>query len=344
MPQEYEPVTAEEAVELYLTEREENGAASSTITTHDSRLSFFVEWFADETEYDYLWELSGLDFRRYRTWRFAEREHDYSVDTVRGQLGTLRKFIRWCVSVDAVPDELPSKIQSPDKSNGQRSNVIEHDRFEKILDHVRQYQYASLRHALLRFLWMSMARVSGAHSLDLEHVDLDRGYAEFEYKPDEGTTLKNREAGERTITIDDRTCEVLRDYLEHTRPDDVVDEYGREPFFVAPNGSTRAHTTLLRNRVYAVTRPCVIGGCPHETNPDECDAAASMNAAHECPSSESTHAIRRGSISWHLREEVPKPIVSDRADVGKDTLDEHYSTLSEREKADVRSDYLPDSL
>jgi hypothetical protein len=45
-----------------------------------------------------------------------------------------------------------------------------------------------------------------------------------------------------------------------------------------------------------------------------------------------------------LARGTPKQIIIDRADVGVDTLEEFYSTLTEREKADVRKDYLPDGL
>jgi hypothetical protein len=69
-----------------------------------------------------------------------------------------------------------------------------------------------------------------------------------------------------------------------------------------------------------------------------------MNDASKCPSSESSHAIRRGSISWALREETAKPVVSDRADVSPEIIDQNYSTLSDREKADVRASQLPDEL
>lgn len=328
---------------MYIQSRREDGAAHNTVKTHRSRLNYFVDWFQSETDYEHVRELSGLDTRRFRTWRF---DGDYSPDSIRGQLHTLTKFLRFCVAIDAVDEGLPEKVQVPRKSNGQRSNEIDHDRAEAMLEHLDRYDYASLTHALVRFLWFSMARVSGAHSLDLDDLDLTHGYAEIRYRPSEGTTLKNGEDSERDITLDDRTCRILEDYIEHTRPD-VTDEYGREPLFVVPQGSGRPHTTSLRGRVYAASQPCSIGwDCPEGRDSESCAAARNLNRAHECPvdGSESTHAIRRGSISWHLRQDTPKQIVSERADVGVKTLEEHYSTLTEREKADVREEYLPDSL
>lgn len=45
---------------------------------------------------------------------------------------------------------------------------------------------------------------------------------------------------------------------------------------------------------------------------------------------------------WLLREDVPKPVVSDRADVEVRVLDNHYDERSEIEKMEVRAEYIPD--
>jgi hypothetical protein len=45
-----------------------------------------------------------------------------------------------------------------------------------------------------------------------------------------------------------------------------------------------------------------------------------------------------------LCRETGKQVVLDRADVEPDTIDEHYNTLSESEKAEVRRSELPDEL
>jgi len=53
-----------------------------------------------------------------------------------------------------------------------------------------------------------------------------------------------------------------------------------------------------------------------------------------------THAIRHGEITHWLQSDVPKPAVSDRADVQSDTLDKHYDQRTERQKAEQRRKYL----
>lgn len=167
--------------------------------------------------------------------------------------------------------------------------------------------------------------------------DLEQSYTEFSHDPSEDTPLKNDEGSERTTHLRPRTCQILADYINENCVD-AVDGHGREPLFTVAGCDGRPHVNPFRNRVCAVTRPCKHGqDCPYDRDPDECEATASMNEASKCPSSESTHAIRRGPISWALRNETPKPVVSDRADVSPEIIDRNYSTLTDREHADVRS-------
>lgn len=63
-------------------------------------------------------------------------------------------------------------------------------------------------------------------------------------------------------------------------------------------------------------------------------------AAFDCPSSVSPHALRRGGITHHLNSDVPKDVVSDRANVTPSVLNEHYDRRSQREKMEQRRGYL----
>lgn len=326
------------ALELYLDDKRKT-AAESTIQSHSDRLSHFVEWFGEETEYDYLHELDGMDIRKWRVWRFDAEHADAYIKAVQD---SLRVFLRFCRDVEAVDPSLPEKVSSPEGGQ-QRSAEIPADRATAILEYLDRYQYASVNHALFHTLWYCLLRVGGARAIDLGDIDWQNDRIQLCHRPSEGTPLKNEYDSEREIAIRPTTREILKDYVEQNR-NDVTDEHGRKPLFVAPEGDGRPHQNTLRNYIYSLTRPCLHRECPHETTPDECDATRRKNWACECPSSESTHAIRRGSISWHLREEVGKQVVSDRADVEPDTLEAHYSTLTEAEKAEVRRSELPDEL
>jgi hypothetical protein len=54
----------------------------------------------------------------------------------------------------------------------------------------------------------------------------------------------------------------------------------------------------------------------------------------------SPHAIRRGSITHFLTEDVPTEVVSDRMNVSRDVLEQHYDRRSEEVKLEQRRGYL----
>ena len=175
------------------------------------------------------------------------------------------------------------------------------------------YEYASIRHYYLQWLWHAGLRLGGAHALDLKDVHLDDLYLEIRRRPDDGTTLKNGEDGERLVNISQKTALIIEDYIENSRRD-TEDDYGRRPLITSRYG--RRSKTNLRDNIYKLSRPCVY--------------------ANECP-----HAFRRGSITFYLREDTPKHLVSDRRVVNQDTLDKHYDTRSDEERMRQRRDYLP---
>lgn len=94
--------------------------------------------------------------------------------------------------------------------------------------------------------------------------------------------------------------------------------------------------------LYQWTRPCMIGECPHEKDPETCEYMDRDNASG-CPSSRSPHGVRRGSITSHLRDGTPEEIVSDRMNVSGDVLDQHYDQRTEREKMEVRREFIKDA-
>jgi hypothetical protein len=104
--------------------------------------------------------------------------------------------------------------------------------------------------------------------------------------------------------------------------EDVKDKHGRDPLFTTSNG--RVSMTTIRRDFYKLTRPCEFDStCPHERDPDRCEATAAGKAS-QCPSSFSTHPLRKWSIMHQLDEGVPKELLSDRVDVSVPVLDKHY--------------------
>jgi len=86
--------------------------------------------------------------------------------------------------------------------------------------------------------------------------------------------------------------------------------------------------------VYHVTRPRYYGeSCC-------CDEQYSYSYASKCGLSRSPHCLRNGSLTHLLKNDVPKQVVSDRADVSPDVLDKHYNKMTEEEKMEQRREYL----
>jgi site-specific recombinase XerD len=96
-----ELIDPETAVELYLADREAE-VAKATLYSHSSRLGHFVRW-CDEEDIDNLNELSGRSLHEYRLWR--RREGDLAPATEKTQMDTLRVFVKWFESIDAVGSE-----------------------------------------------------------------------------------------------------------------------------------------------------------------------------------------------------------------------------------------------
>lgn len=120
----------------------------------------------------------------------------------------------------------------------------------------------------------------------------------------------------------------MEEYIEHSRHA-VADEYDREPLLTT--ASSRMRRTTLRRVVYHTTAPCFRG--------EPCTDCRD-GSDHEYGDAVSPHAIRRGSITHFLTNDVPIEIVGDRMNVSRDVLSEHYDQRSESVKVEQRRQYL----
>ena len=102
-----EPIEPREALNFSLTEKE-TGCADSTVYAHKSRLSHSLRW-CDEEAIDNLNILTRRKLHKYRPWRIEDG--DLSKPSIKTQMGTLRVFVRWLESIDAL-----SKTSRPKSS------------------------------------------------------------------------------------------------------------------------------------------------------------------------------------------------------------------------------------
>ena len=183
-------------------------------------------------------------------------------------------------------------------------------------------------------------RQSTLHAFDLDDYDAEERYIAAVNREETGTRLKNGYDGEREISISKDAARAIDGYIEANR-NSVTDEHGREPLLTTRNG--RLQKSTIRQYVYAWSRPCAIGReCPHDRDPDDCEAANNEARAARCPSSVTPHPIRRGYITQLLRAGVPVEVVSDRCNVSPTIIDQHYDVRSKEDKMKQRQEALDD--
>jgi site-specific recombinase XerD len=311
----------------------QNEWAQKTINNYRYRLDKFLSW-CEEEEVENLNHLTGRDLHRYRSWR----SRDVKTVTLVGELRTLQTFLQFCDSVDAVEEGLRERVLIPDVTDEEEAKDIhlKPERAEEILDYLNQFEYASRNHVIVAILWHTGIRQGTLRALDVGDFDTGEPCLEIRHRPNSETPLKNGEAAERSIHVGDHYRAVISDYIDHNRHD-VVDDFGRDPLITSSQG--RLSEGALRTTIYRLTQPCEYGECPHDKEPTECEYR-NYDRVSECPSSLSSHPIRRGSITAALREGTPQEVVSDRMDVSADVLEKHYDERNEREKMRIRRELL----
>ncbi|WP_435098440.1 tyrosine-type recombinase/integrase [Halarchaeum sp. P4] len=341
-----QPLSPNEARRLYLDARKHE-LTEDTLEGQDYRLRAFVAW-CEEQDLENLNDLTGRDLYTYRVWR---REGGYSGEelrnvTLRGDLATIRAFLRFCGEIDAVPEELFTQVPLPQVNHGQdvSETTLDPDRATSILDYLSRYHYASRNHVVMLVLWNTGCRIGALRALDLDDLDLDgerpnaNGPAlHFVHRPGQGTGLKNDEQSERWNSISEYVAGVIRDYIEGPRVD-VTDDHGRAPLVTTPQG--RIARSTVRDALYRITRPCWRSeACPHDRDPEDCEATEHGKMS-TCPSSRSPHDVRSGRVTAYRLADAPRVVVSDRMDASEQILDKHYDRRSERRRAEQRREHL----
>lgn len=335
-----EPIDPERALELYLEDKARE-CRQATIRSHRSRLGFFVDW-CNGQGIENLNDLSARDIHEFRVWR----REDLNVVSEKTHMDTIRVFIEWCETIDAVQHGLFKKIKSPVIPDGGNvsETTLNTDRANEILDYLEKYEYATVEHMTLLVLVETGMRMGGAHGLDVDDYrhEAEPPHLQLLHRSDTDTPLKNGRKGERPVSISSDACDIIDDYLENRRPD-VTDDHGREPLLASQQG--RISKSTIRKYVYKWSRPCVIGSeCPHDRDPDECDAAIDLDQASKCPASVTPHPIRRGYITRLMKAGVSVEVVSDRCNVSPVVIDEHYDVRSEEEKMRQRREVLREAV
>jgi integrase len=321
---------------MYLDDRRDE-LADRTLSTSYYRLEQFCRW-CDREGIDNLNDLRGRDLHKYKVYR--RDEQGVAPPTLKGDFDTLRVFIEFCEFIEAAPKGLGSKISVPGVSRYEAASddLLPTDRAEAVLDYLEQYYPASRDHALILLLWHVGMRVGGLRTIDLDDCDLtsDAPGIALRHRPDESTPLKNGRAGERDVNLTEDVADVLDEYVRVKRVD-YTDEYERKPLFTTSQG--RISDSAIRETLYRMTRPCMVGECPHDRDPDDCEA---MDWSHAslCPDSHAPHDVRSGSITYQLNRGIPHEVVEVRVNASEEVIDQHYDRRTHRDKMQQRREHL----
>ncbi len=331
------PTTPRSAFAEWL-EHVDSETSGSTAASYERRVDNFVSWCESEGILN-LNDVDGRDIKNYRDFRATSLNRT----SMKNELRTVRQFLQYGVALEAVEPALAEKLAHhiPSLSKGEESSdlTIDRDRIHAILDHLDDYHYATRKHALFLTLWDTGCRISGIQALDLRDFDAEDQTLTFISRPESGTRLKNGQSGERMNVVNEKTAEVLRDYIREHR-NDRTDDYGRSPLFTTQYG--RPSTSTIRRTTYLLTQPCSRGGCPHGEERESC---LYREHGHEskCPSSLSPHPIRTGRITDLRNRGVRIAHVAGRVDAMPDTIRAYYDKPDLGEDLDRRRGPIADT-
>lgn len=321
-----EPIDPSTARELYLNHKK-TFCSEATVQAHHYRTKHIVNWCAQQGVHN-LNDLTVRNLHEFRLWHMERG--DINRVTLRQHMCTLRVFLKWAASIDAVDPELYDKVTVPkiSREERKRDEMLDVEEAKGILEHLSRYHFESRDHVLIALLWETGMRIGAVNSVDLDDVHLQEEYIDLVDRPEEGTTLKNGAGGKRPVAITAGLADLLGEYIENRRFD-VDDDYGRRPLLTSENG--QLSRSGIRRCVYVVTATCFRDRpCP------DCNHGSDK----KCREAVSPHAIRRGSITHFLTSDVPEKIVSDRMNVSWKVIEQHYDNRSAEVKLEQRRGFL----
>lgn len=175
------PITPEDAKQICLRDKEAEFAASS-VKSHRYRLKHFLRWCGEEDIHN-LNDLTGRKIQQYRLGR--RDDGNLSITSEKTQMGTLHVFIHWTESVDAVEQNLSTKVRSASITPKQntRDEMLVTEEVEDVLEYLVKYEYASCRHITVALMWHTTMRVSSVHALDVDDYHRNEQYIEVRHRP-----------------------------------------------------------------------------------------------------------------------------------------------------------------
>jgi len=302
---------------------------------YQRKLNYLQTYLADEARAETSDDLTSEDVERYDTWRKYEslsRDEPLADTTLRDDMYLFREFIQYLIEHRMAPVRFEKSVEIPEINYGDGEGVdkkkLDPEIAKAALDYLRKYEYADTEHVSMELMLQSGPRKGGLIGRDVPDFDYEERI--LQYETQETTPLKNDEGSEREITLYGEVPEIIHDYLVDQRPAET-DEEGREPLLTKGDG--RMSPSTLQKIAYKWTRPCMVGlDCPHDRDPEDCEAAQKNNSAFKCPSSRSPHHIRTGYITDQKNRGVSADGIEQRCDVSPRVQKLHYDLPDDAEE------------
>lgn len=333
---ELKPTPPRDAMNRYLKEKRAH-VTDKTLYNYSTATGQFVDWLEDNGHTD-LRDVDSDVVDQFKEYRLE----NVKAITARNDMRTVKNFIEFCESIQAVPVGLNELIRIPKVSKDDEicDDILTRQEASAILDYLKKYEYASTRHVTTLILWKTGMRIGGLRALDVGDFDEGRPALEVRHRPETGTPLKRKDKSQRDVLLSPETAEIISDYIDNERPD-VEDDNERRPLLASTHGRV-ARTTIQKN-IYTATRPCTYNGgkCAYNRDPRTCEAMK-FDQANKCPGSVSPHALRRGYVTAARNAGQPKDVTGERVNMSGKILEKHYDHGSYDEKAERRRDHLKD--
>jgi len=302
---------------------------------YERKLNYLQTYLEDEARVETSDDLTSEDVERYEKWRKYEslsRDKPLAGTTLQDDMYLFREFIHYLIEHGMAPARFEKRIEIPevDYRNGEGvdEKKLDPEIAKAALDYLRKYEYADVEHISMELMCQSGPRKGGLIGRDVSDFDYEERVLQYETL--ETTPLKNDEGSDREVTLYGEIPEMIQDYLDDQRPAET-DEEGRKPLLTKGDG--RISPSMLQKIAYMWTRPCEVGlGCPHDRDPDDCEAAQKNNSAYKCPSSRAPHHIRTGYITDQKNRGVSADGIQQRCDVSPRVQDLHYDLPDDTEE------------
>lgn len=331
--------------------REEKLGEIESTSQYNRKIDQIKNYLTNELPYTSTSDLTIDDVRTYYRWRkydSRDSEEPYKDSTLSDDMYLFREFIEYLEGKELVPRRFRDAVEIPDvdyrNGEGVDEKLLEPEIADAAQAHLRKFHYADVEHVAFELMCETGSRKGGLRGRDIPDIDFDENILEFNHYAN--TSLKNNEPSEREVKLYGDIDKIIQDYLNNKRPD-VTDSDGREPLLTKGNG--RISLSTLQKIAYKWSRPCAVGmECPHDRDPETCEAAQKNNAAYKCPSSRAPHHIRKGYITTQRNNGVSSEAIEQRCDVSQRVQDLHYdlpdaSDERERHEEEFRNKSSGDS-